>query len=146
MRYMDAKYWEQIRIAVDIRRLLGYFSKYRIKCSVFFWFLFSPSLIRYNEKSPISKKIKALCHFWGRNNNTRNKILQGGETTQGRTGKWAKRLRGERESGRNDPGAKRLGAKGKVGETTRGRTGKWAKRPGFIGHIKHSQAWFSKVS
>ena len=31
-------------------------------------------------------------------------------------GKWAKRLRGERESGRNDPGAKRLGAKGKVGE------------------------------
>ena len=48
-----------------------------------------------------------------------------------RTGKWAKRLRGERESGRNDPGAKRLGAKGKVGETIRGRTGKWAKRPGF---------------
>ena len=52
--------------------------------------------------------------------------------TQGRTGKWAKRLRGERESGRNDPGAKRLGAKGKVGETTQGRTGKWAKRPGFL--------------
>ena len=51
--------------------------------------------------------------------------------TRGRTGKWAKRLRGERESGRNDPGAKRLGAKGKVGETTQGRTGKWAKRPGF---------------
>ena len=47
-------------------------------------------------------------------------------------GKWAKRLRGERESGRNDPGAKRLGAKGKVGETTQGRTGKWAKRPGFV--------------
>ena len=44
-----------------------------------------------------------------------------GETTQG-----------ERESGRNDPGAKRLGAKGKVGETTQGRTGKWAKRPGFL--------------
>ena len=42
-----------------------------------------------------------------------------GETTQGRTGKWAKRLgggttRGERESGRNDSGAN-----GKVGETTR---------------------------
>ena len=45
--------------------------------------------------------------------------------------KRAKRLGGERESGRNDPGAKRLGAKGKVGETTQGRTGKWAKRPGF---------------
>ena len=44
--------------------------------------------------------------------------------------KWAKRLGGERESGRNDPGAN-----GKVGETTRGRndsgrTGKWAKRLG----------------
>ena len=47
-------------------------------------------------------------------------------------GKWAKRLRGERESGRNDPGAKRLGAKrgrkdswanGKVGGTTRIRYG-----------------------
>ena len=42
-----------------------------------------------------------------------------GETTQGRTGKWAKRpggetTRGERESGRNDSGAN-----GKVGETTR---------------------------
>ena len=42
-----------------------------------------------------------------------------GETTQGRTGKWAKRpggetTRGERESGRNDSGANR-----KVGETTR---------------------------
>ena len=42
-----------------------------------------------------------------------------GETTQGRTGKWAKRpggetIRGERESGRNDSGAN-----GKVGETTR---------------------------
>ena len=50
-------------------------------------------------------------------------------------GKWAKRLGGERESGRNDPGAKRpggettrgeresgrndSGANGKVGETTR---------------------------
>ena len=44
-----------------------------------------------------------------------------GETTQGRTGKWAKR-----------PGAKRFVAKGKVGETTQGRTGKWAKRPGFL--------------
>ena len=42
-----------------------------------------------------------------------------GETTQGRTGKRAKRsgvetTRGERESGRNDSGAN-----GKVGETTR---------------------------
>ena len=42
-----------------------------------------------------------------------------GETTQGRTGKWAKRpggetTRGERDSGRNDSGAN-----GKVGETTR---------------------------
>ena len=42
-----------------------------------------------------------------------------GETTQGRTGKWAKRpgsetTRGERESGRNDSGAN-----GKVSETTR---------------------------
>ena len=42
-----------------------------------------------------------------------------GETTQGRTGKWAKRPGGEttqceRESGRNDSGAN-----GKVGETTR---------------------------
>ena len=41
------------------------------------------------------------------------------ETTQGRTGKWAKRpggetTRGERESGRNDSGANV-----KVGETTR---------------------------
>ena len=92
------------------------------------------SLIRYNEKSPINKKIKDLYHFWGRNNNTRNKIFKGDETTRGRTGKWAKRLRGEGESGRNDPGAKRLGAKGKVGETTQGRTGKWAKRPGFSLH------------
>ena len=42
-----------------------------------------------------------------------------GETTQGRTGNWANRpggetTRSERESGRNDSGAK-----GKVGETTR---------------------------
>ena len=42
-----------------------------------------------------------------------------GETTRGRTGKWAKRpggetTLGERESGRNDSGAN-----GKVGETTR---------------------------
>ena len=42
--------------------------------------------------------------------------------------KGAKRLRGERGSGRNDSGAN-----GKVGETTRGRNdsgrkGKWAKR------------------
>ena len=57
------------------------------------------SLIRCNEKSPISKKGK-------NNNNTRNKFLY----------KGAKRLGGERESGRNDSGAN-----GKVGETTRGR-------------------------
>ena len=44
-----------------------------------------------------------------------------GDTTKGRTGKWAKRL-----------GAKQLRAKGKVGETTQGRMGKWAKRPGFF--------------
>ena len=86
MRYMNAKYWD------------------------------------YNEQSPISMKIKALYHFWGRNNNTRNKILLGGETTRGGGGangkvgettrgrndsgrkeKWAKRLGGERESGRNNP-------------------------------------------
>ena len=90
------------------------------------------SLIRFNEKSPINKKIKASYHFWGRNNNTRNKILwrrrndsgangKVGATTQGRTGKWAKR-----------PGGETTRAKGKVGETTQGRTGKWAKRPGFI--------------
>ena len=60
------------------------------------------------------------------------KFYKGGETTRGRTVKWAEGLRGERESGRNDPGAKRLGAKGKVGETTQGRTGKWAKRSGFF--------------
>ena len=41
--------------------------------------------------------------------------------------KEAKRLGGERESRRNDPEAKRLGANGTVGETTQGRTGKWAK-------------------
>ena len=75
------------------------------------------SLIRYHEKSPISKKIKALYHFWGRNINNRIKIYKG-----------AKRLGGEREIGRNDSGSK-----GKVGETTRGRNdsgrkGKWAKR------------------
>ena len=77
---------------------------------------FSPSLIHYNDKSSIRKKIKALCHFWGRNNNKRNKILS------------AKRLRGERGSGRMDSGVN-----GKEGETTRGRNdsrrkGKWAKR------------------
>ena len=63
--------------------------------------------------------MKALYHFRGLNNNTRNKFLEVGETTQGRTGKRAKRpggetTRGERESGRNDSGAN-----GKVGETTR---------------------------
>ena len=93
------------------------------------------SLIRYLEKSPISKKIKILYYFWGQNINNRNKILHDkgakrlgangkvGERTQGRTGKWAKRpggetTRDERESGRNDSGAN-----GKVGETTRIRSG-----------------------
>ena len=55
--------------------------------------------------------------MWGRNDSEANGKV--GETTQGRTGKWAKRpggetIRGERESGRNDSGAN-----GKVGETTR---------------------------
>ena len=75
------------------------------------------SLTSYNEKSPIRKKVTALYHFWGRNNNARNEILYG-----------AKRLGGERESGRNDSGAN-----GKVGETIQcrndsGQKGKWAKR------------------
>ena len=60
-------------------------------------------------------------------------------------GKWAKRLRGERESGRNDPGAKRLEAKGKVGETTQGRTGKWAKRPGFKVNILLPRSIFAHM-
>ena len=55
------------------------------------------------------------------------------EAKRGRTGKWAKRLRGERESRRNDPGGRGVetargeresgrndsGANGNVGETTR---------------------------
>ena len=75
------------------------------------------SLIHYNENSPISKKIKALYHFWGEIIILEIKFYKG-----------AKRLVGERRSGRND-----AGANGKVGETTRGlndsgRMGKWAKR------------------
>ena len=47
------------------------------------------------------------------------RFYKGGGTSRGPTGKWAKRpggekTRGERESGRNDSGAK-----GKAGETTR---------------------------
>ena len=90
------------------------------------------SLIRYNEKSPINKKIKALYHIEAEIIIILEiKFYKGGETTRGPKEKWAKRLRREWERGRNDPGAKRLGAKGEVGETTQGRTGKWAKRPGF---------------
>ena len=87
------------------------------------------SLICYNEKISIRKKIKVLPTFEaeiiileikfykGRNDSRANGKL--GETTRGLTGKWAKRpggetTRGERESGRNDSGAN-----GKVGETTR---------------------------
>ena len=61
------------------------------------------SLIRYHKKSPISNKIKTLYHFEA-------EIL----TIEIKFYKGAKRLGGERESGRNDSGAD-----GKVGETTR---------------------------
>ena len=58
-----------------------------------------------------------------------------------------KMFRGERGSGRNDPGANGKvgettrgrndsGANGEVGETTQGRAGKWAKRPGFRNRIQ----------
>ena len=63
-------------------------------------FLFT-SLIHYNENSPIIKKIKALYHFikfykgagGGRNDSGVGGGCNGKvrETTQGRTGKWAKR-------------------------------------------------------
>ena len=79
---------------------------------------FFPSLIRYNEKSSISKKkIKLYTTYEAEIMVLEIKCYKG-----------AKRLRGERGSGRNDSGAN-----GKVGETTRGRNdsgrkGKWAKR------------------
>ena len=47
--------------------------KIPLKCSVFFLHLLYTSC--YNEKSQKSKNIKALYHFWGQNNNIRNKIL-----------------------------------------------------------------------
>ena len=61
---------------------------------------FLTSLIRYNEKSSISKKITFETEI----------II-----VEIKFYKGAKRLGGERESGRNDSGAN-----GKVGETTRG--------------------------
>ena len=64
-----------------------------------------------------------------------------GETTQGRTGKWAKRpggetTRGERESGRNDSGAN-----GKVGEMTPIREMKCSNDPKYAGR----QLWATIV-
>ena len=61
--------------------------------------------------------ILEMKFYKGRNDSGTNGKV--GETTQRRTGKWAKRpggetTRGERESGRNDSGAN-----GKVGEMTR---------------------------
>ena len=68
-------------------------------------FFFS-SLIHYNEKSSISKKIKVLYHFEA-------EII----ILEIKSYKGAKRLRGEQGSGRNDSGVN-----GKVGETIRGET------------------------
>ena len=127
MRYRDTKYGRKIlKINQDRGWHRDCWLLFKIPHKMLDFLL--TSLIRYNEQSPISKKIKALYHFWGRNNKNEKYNFIRGWNDSGRTGKWAKRLRGERESGRNDPGAKRLGAKGKVGETTQGRTGKWAKR------------------
>ena len=50
------------------------------------------------------------------------KLYKGAKRLGGRTGKWAKRLRCERESGRNDPG------RNDPGRNDSGRKGKWAKR------------------
>ena len=71
------------------------------------------SLIRYHEKSPISKKIKTLYHaetliieikFY-----KRAKLLGGkwesGRNDSGANWKVGETTRGERESGRNDSGA-----------------------------------------
>ena len=65
-------------------------------------------LIVYNLKSQTKQTLLQLI--------VRNKIYKGAN----RTGKWAKRHRGERKRRRNDSGVKRLRAKGKVGETTQG--------------------------
>ena len=48
----------------------------------------------------------------------------------------AKRLGGERESGRNDSGAKQLRAKGKVGETTRGERESGRNDPDSLDRVK----------
>ena len=42
-----------------------------------------------------------------------------GETTQGRTGKWAKRLRGETTRGKRESERNNSGSNGKVVEMTR---------------------------
>ena len=68
-------------------------------------FVFLSLIIHYNENSSISKKIKSLYHFEAEIIILEIKFYKG-----------AKRLRGERGSGRNDSGANE-----KVGETTRGR-------------------------
>ena len=70
--------------------LLGYFSKYRIKCLSFL----VTSLIRYKEKPSLSKKIKALYHFFVA------KII----ILEIKFYKGAKRLGGERESGETTQG------------------------------------------
>ena len=69
-------------------------------------------LIVYNLKSQTKQTLLQL--------KARNKIYKGANRLGRRTGKWAKRHRGERKSRRNDSGVKRLRAKGKVGEATQG--------------------------
>ena len=105
-------------LRVDIRRLLGYFSKYPIKCSVFFVCFFFHLLYVITKNPQYARKSKLYTNFEAEIIILEIKFYKG-----------AKRLRGERGSGRNDSGAK-----GKVGETTRGRNsgrkGKWAKRLG----------------
>ena len=93
-----------------MRRLLGYVSNYRIKCLVFFLHLLYgiTKNFKYAKKSNLYTTFEAEIIILEIN------FYNGGETTRGRTGKREKRLRGERESGRNDPGAKLLGAIGKV--------------------------------
>ena len=70
------------------------------------------SLIRYHEKSPTRKKIETLYHFEA-------EII----VLEMKFYRVAKRLGGERESGRNDSGVN-----GKVGETTRGRNDSGRKK------------------
>ena len=93
------------------------------------------SLIRYNEKSPISKKIKALYHSETEIIILEIEFYKGAKRLRGEQESGRNDSGGERESGRNDQGAKRLGANGKMGETTQGRTGKCAKRPGFTTRV-----------